>query len=137
MAAHRLEECHACTTKPVMRCGRCTTTRCAAHPLVAGRRCERCERDWAADAPVRCAAKVIFAPPAGILAGGVLFVLLLPVSIGGAIGAAVMAALACGTAVAAGAGACHLVDRSARAMFLRERAGELPPARLLPSPRQR
>ena len=51
--------------------------------------------------------------------------------------AAVMAALTCGTAVAAGAGACRFVDRSARAMFLRERAVGLPPARLLPSPRHR
>jgi hypothetical protein len=137
MVARFREECRACTTKPVMRCGRCTSTRCAVHALAAGRRCSRCELDWAADAPVRSAAKVIFAPPAGILAGGVLFGLLLPVSIGGVIGAAVMAALACGTAVATGAGACRLVDRSARAMFLRERAGELPTARLLPSPRHR
>jgi hypothetical protein len=137
MAAYRSEECRACTTEPVMRCGRCTITRCAAHTLAAGRRCDRCECEWAADAAVRCAAKVIFAPPAGILSGGMLFVLLLPVSIGGAIGAAVMAALACGTAVAAGTAACHLVDRSARAMFLRERAGDLPPARLLASPRHR
>jgi len=30
-----------------------------------------------------------------------------------------------------------LVDRSARAMFLREQAGGLPAARLLPSPRHR
>jgi hypothetical protein len=133
----RREECEDCTAKPVMRCGRCTSTRCAAHALRAGQRCERCERDWADEAPTRRAAKMIFAPPAAILAGGVLFGLLLPVSIGGAIGAAVMAAIACGTAVAAGAGACRVVDRSARALFLRERAGTLPPARLLPSPRQR
>ncbi len=137
MGRRRREECRTCTTHPVMRCGRCTNTRCAAHALAAGRRCDRCERDWADEAPTRRAAKVIFAPPAAILAGGVLFGLLLPVSIGGAIGAAVMAALACGTAVATGAGACRLVDRSARAMFLRERAGGLPPARLLPSPRHR
>ena len=120
-----------------MRCGRCTSTRCAEHALEAGQRCERCERDWEADAPTRRAAKVIFAPPAGILAGGVLFGLLLPITIGGAVGAAVIAALACGTAVATGAGACSIVDRSARALFLRERAGGLPPARLLPSPRHR
>jgi len=120
-----------------MRCGRCTTTLCAAHALGAGARCKRCERDWAAEAPTRRAAKVIFAPPAAILAGGLLFGLLLPVSLGGAFGAIVMAALACGTSVATGAGACRLVDRSARAMFLRERAGGLPAARLLPSPRHR
>jgi uncharacterized protein (DUF983 family) len=137
MAALLRQECRACKTKPVMRCGRCTTTRCAAHVLVPGQRCERCEHDWDEEAPTRRSAKVIFAPPAAILAGGLLFGLLLPVSIGGAIGAAVMATLACGTGVAAGAGACRFVDRSARSIFLRERAGGLPPARLLPSPRHR
>lgn len=135
MAARR--ECRACVSKPVMRCGRCTSTRCAVHALAPGERCDRCERDWAEEAPTRRAAKVIFAPPAAILAGGLLFGLTLPVSIGGLIGAAFLAALSCGTAVAAGAGACRVVDRSARAMFLRERAGALPAARLLPSPRHR
>src|SRR5687767_6512611 len=93
--------CEDCTAAPVMRCGRCTTTRCARHALGPGQRCDRCERDWIEDAPIRRAAKVIFAPPVAILTGGVLFGLLLPVSLGGAIGAALMAALACGTAVAA------------------------------------
>jgi hypothetical protein len=129
--------CEDCTTTPVMRCGRCTTTRCARHALRPGERCDRCERDWADDAPTRRAAKVIFAPPIAILTGGLLFGLLLPVSAGGAIGAALMCALACVTAVGAGTGACRVVDRSARALFLRERAGGLPPARLLPSPRHR
>jgi hypothetical protein len=129
--------CEDCTAAPVMRCGRCTTTRCIRHALRPGERCDRCERDWTEDAPTRRAAKVIFAPPIAILTGGLLFGLLLPVSAGGLIGAALMAALACGTAVGAGAGACRIVDRSARAMFIRERAGGLPPARLLPSPRHR
>lgn len=129
--------CTDCVTRPVMRCGRCTTTRCARHALDVGRRCDRCEHDWADDAPTRRAAKLIFAPPIAVLAGGLLFGLLLPVSLGGAIGATIMCAIACGTAVGAGAGACRVVDRSARAMFLRERAGGLPPARLLPSPRHR
>ena len=120
-----------------MRCGRCSTTRCAHHALRAGERCDRCERDWADDAATRRAAKVIFAPPIGILTGGILFGLLLPVSLGGAIGAAIMCSLACGTAVGAGAGACRIVDRTARAMFLRERGGALPPARLLSAPRHR
>ena len=88
-------------------------------------------------AVTRRAAKLIFAPPVAILTGGLLFGLLLPVSIGGAMGAAILCALACGTGVAAGTGACRLVDRSARAMFLRERGGGLPPARLLSSPRHR
>jgi hypothetical protein len=119
-----------------MRCGRCTATRCARHALAPGVRCPSCERDFAADGPNRRAAKVIFAPPIAILAGGLLFGLLLPVSAGGAIGAVVMCALACATGVGAGAAACRVVDRSARALFLRERAGRLPPARLLPSPRR-
>ncbi|MDX2088508.1 MAG: hypothetical protein SFX73_11700 [Kofleriaceae bacterium] len=100
-----------------------------------GERCDHCERDWDDEAPTRRAAKLIFAPPAALLAGGLLFGLLLPVSIGGAIGATVMAMIAAGTGVGAGAGACKIVDRSARAMFLRERAGTLPTARLLPSGR--
>jgi len=120
-----------------MKCGRCTSTRCARHALGPGRRCDGCEHDWQEEAPTRRAAKLIFAPPIAILSGGLLFGLLLPVSLGGAIGAAVMCAFACGIAVGAGAAACRLVDRSARAMFLRERAGGLPPARLLPSPRHR
>lgn len=116
-----------------MRCGRCTTTQCVRHALGPARRCASCERDYAEEAQTRRAAKLIFVPPIALLAGGILFGLLLPISIGGAIGATVMAALACGTAVATGAGACNLVDRSARAMFLRERAGTLPSARLLPA----
>jgi len=128
--------CKDCIQSPVMKCGRCTTTRCGKHALADGRRCDRCERDWLEEAPTRRAAKVIFAPPVAILVGGLLFGLLLPVSLGGAIGAAIMCAIACCTAVGVGAGACRLVDRSARAMFLRERAGGLPPARLLPSPKR-
>jgi hypothetical protein len=132
----RARACSDCVTAPVMRCGRCTITRCARHVLPAGERCNHCERDWAEDAPTRRAAKLIFAPPIAILAGGLLFGLLLPVSLGGAVGAAIMSAVACATAVGAGAGACRVVDRSARALFLRERAGGLPAARLLPSPRR-
>ena len=111
--------------------------RCARHALAAGTRCPSCERDWSADRPSRRAAKLIFAPPIAILAGGLLFGALLPVSLGGAVGAVVMCALACATGVGAGAAACRVVDRSARALFLRESATRLPPARLLPSARHR
>jgi hypothetical protein len=103
------------------------------HAIAPGCRCDACERDFADETPTRRAAKLIFVPPIALFAGGILFGLLLPISIGGAVGATVMAAIACGTAVATGAGACVVVDRSARAMFLRERAGTLPAARLLPS----
>jgi hypothetical protein len=130
-------DCEACRAKPVMRCGRCTTTRCEAHALAAGTRCEHCEGDWEDELPTRRTAKVIFVPTTTVLAGGILFGLLLPISAGGAIGATIMCALACVVGVGAGAGASRLVDHNARALFLRERAGGLPPARLLPSPRHR
>src|SRR3954469_8728614 len=129
--------CTDCATRPVMRCGRCNNTRCTKHSLESGQRCDRCERDWDEEAVTRRAAKLIFAPSIAILAGGLLFGLLLPVSLGGLVGAVVMCAFACGAAVGAGAGACSLVERSSRALFLRERAGALPAARLLPSPRHR
>jgi hypothetical protein len=120
-----------------MTCGRCNTTQCAEHALGAGQRCDRCELDWQDEAVTRRAAKLIFVPPIAILSGGLLFGLLLPVSIGGAIGAAILCAVAFAIAIATGNAACRLVDRSARAMFLRERGGGLPAARLLPSPRHR
>ena len=129
--------CDLCEAKAVMKCGRCTVARCQTHALAPGTRCDRCERDWGEEAFTRRAAKVIFAPPIAILAGGLLFGLLLPVSIGGAIGAAILCALACGIGLAAGTGACRLVDRTARAVFLRERVSGLPAARILPSPRHR
>ncbi len=119
-----------------MKCGRCTTTCCARHALAENRRCARCERDWQDEAPTRRAAKLIFVPPISILVGGMLFGLLLPISLGGAVGAAILSALVCGSTVAVGAGAARLVDHSARTLFLRERCGTLPPARLLPSPRR-
>jgi hypothetical protein len=134
MAAHG---CTDCTMRPVMYCGRCNNARCSTHALAPGERCDRCEHDWHEEAATRRAAKVIFAPSIGILAGGLLFGLLLPVSVGGAIGAAILCTLACGTGFAAGTGACRLVDHSARATFLRERISALPAARLLPSPRHR
>lgn len=128
--------CKDCISAPVMKCGRCTSTVCARHILDEGRRCDRCEQDWQEEAPTRRAAKLIFVPPIAILVGGMLFGLLLPITLGGAVGAAFMCAFACALAVGAGAGACRLVDHSARSLFLRERCGTLPPARLLPSPRR-
>lgn len=121
--------CNACTDDPKMRCGRCMTTFCSAHALGPGIRCTSCERDWEEEAPTRRAAKVLFAPPIAVLVGGMLLGLLLP--IGDPLGVLVMCALASGAAVGAGAGACRVVDRSARALFLRERCGALPAARLL------
>ena len=128
--------CKDCVTAPIMKCGRCTSTYCQRHALADNARCDQCEREWQDDLPTRRAAKLIFAPPIAILVGGLLFGLLLPVSLGGALGAAIMCALVCASTVGAGAAACRLVDHSSRVMFLRERAGGLPAARLLPSPRR-
>lgn len=86
---------------------------------------------------MRRAVKLMFAPPVAILAGGLLFGLLLPVSLGGAVGGVIMCALVSCTAVGAGAGTCTLVERTSRAMFLREQAGGLPAARLLAPGRHR
>ncbi len=122
--------CDACVEQPFVRCGRCTETRCQQHAFRAGLRCERCEHDYRDDEPTRRAAKLIFAPPVAILSGGILFGMLLPVSL---IGMAALGVIACATAFGAGAGTCTLVDRSSRALFLRERCGALPEARLLPS----
>ena len=119
-----------------MKCGRCTTTRCRRHALPAGHRCERCEKDWQEEAPTRRAVKLIFVPPIAILVGGLLLGLLLPISVGGAFATAIMCSIVCGVAVGAGAGACRLLERSSRALFLREKHGGLPTARLLPSPRR-
>jgi hypothetical protein len=122
-------------TAPVMKCGRCTLTRCQQHALADNLRCDQCETDWQDEAPTRRAAKMIFAPPIGILAGGLVFGLLLPVSFT-AFGVAIMCAFVCAITVGAGAAACRLVDHSSRVMFLRERAGALPPARLLAPPKR-
>ena len=79
---------------------------------------------------------MIFVPPIAILIGGLLLGLLLPVSLGGAFATSIMCSIVCGVTVAAGLGACRLLDHSSRVMFLRERGGSLPHARLLPSPRR-
>jgi len=121
--------CRACIEAPVATCGRCSTTRCSAHQFKAGERCSACERDFRDEALTRRAVKLIFAAPVGLFCGGMLFAVL---SFGGALGAAIACALACFAAVGAGAGVCSLVDRSARAMFLREKSPGLPAARLLP-----
>ena len=122
--------CTACLEHPVVRCGRCSLTRCAKHAFVPGQRCEDCESEYAAEAPARRNVKILFAPSASILAGGLLFGLLLPISFG-AIGAAIACTIVCAAGVGAGVGTCTLVDRSARAVFLRERNMLLPPARVV------
>ena len=122
--------CTACIEAPVSTCGRCMASRCALHALKSGKRCPACERDYTDEARTRRAVKLIFAPPVAILTGGLLLGLLMPVSLG-AVGAVMTCALVSGLAVGAGAGTCTLVERTSRAMFLREHSGGLPAARLL------
>lgn len=122
--------CTSCIESPVSTCGRCMASRCARHALKSGQRCPACERDYCDDAKTRRAVKVIFAPPVAILTGGLLLGLLMPVSLG-ALGAVMTCTFIAGFAVGAGAGTCTLVERTSRAMFLRERSGGLPAARLL------
>lgn len=126
-----VDDCTDCALHPVMRCGRCAVTRCRTHVFTSGERCDRCELDYADDAPVRRNVKLLMAPPVALITGGLLFGLLLPISFGGAVGVAIMCMVACITGVGAGVGTCTLVDRTARATFLRERGGLLPPARLV------
>lgn len=114
-----------------MSCARCGTTRCPRHAFPAGERCVACERDYHDEAMTRRAVKMIFALPVGLFAGGMLLALMMHFAIG-AIGVAITAAIACAVAAGSSVAMCTLVDRSARAMFLREKSPGLPEARLLP-----
>lgn len=87
----------------------------------------------------------MFAPPTFVLAGGLTFGMLLPLlfALPFAAGVTLIAAAATGAGFSAAVGACRLVDRAARAQFLREHARALPRAtvlrvtkrRSLPAPR--
>lgn len=112
-----------------MTCGRCSTTRCARHAFEPGKRCTGCEREYGDDARTRRAVKLIFAPAVGVFTGGMMFAV---ISLGGVIGATIACAVACATAVGSSGAVCSLVDKSARAMFLRQRSSGLPAARMLP-----
>lgn len=124
-----MTRCNTCTSDPVVRCGRCRVPLCAAHAPVGAARCTNCEADWREEAPTRRSAKLIFAPPVAILSGGLLLGLLLPLA---APGILVAFALVPFAALASAGVACRVVDRGARAMFLREHGGTLPAARMLP-----
>ncbi|MFT3699513.1 MAG: hypothetical protein QM831_40575 [Kofleriaceae bacterium] len=101
------------------------------HAFPSGERCVACERDYQEEAMSRRAVKLIFALPVGLFSGGLLLALMMHFSIG-ALAIAVMAAIACAVAAGSAVAMCALVDRTARAMFLREKSPGLPEARLLP-----
>jgi hypothetical protein len=104
---------------------------CFTHTPVLGQRCSACEREWDSEAPIRRAAKQIFVLPIAIVAGGAAFGFLLPLFLGGVIGATAVAGGATLVGSLAGGATCRLIDHSARAAFLREHARALPPARVI------
>lgn len=115
-----------------MACGRCAAPRCARHALNAGQRCGACEREYRDEARTRRNVKLMFAPSVTLLTGGMLLGLSIPLSLG-VVGALAVCVVVSALAVGAGAGTCSLVERTSRAMFLRERNAGVPAARLLPS----
>lgn len=125
------DACEKCREAPLTRCGRCGISLCFRHSPLPGRRCDACEAEWESDRPVRASAKQIFVPPIAIIAGGAAFGLLMPLLLGGTIGATAVAGFATLVGTVAGGGACRLIDHSARAAFLREHARALPAARLV------
>lgn len=128
--------CERCEREPLTRCGRCGVSLCFVHTPVPGKRCSACESEWEAERPIRSSAKQIFVPPIAIIAGGAAFGLLLPLFLGGMIGATAVAGAATLIGTVAGGATCRVIDHSARIGFLREHARALPPARLLPRRRR-
>jgi hypothetical protein len=122
--------CSDCVESPIVTCGRCSATRCSRHQFKPGQRCSSCERDFKDEAIGRRAVKLIFAPALGVFSGGLFLALMMPIA--GPFGALVVGTLACMLAFGSGYTMCALIDRSARAMFLRQTALGLPEARLLP-----
>ena len=123
--------CADCDGRPVATCAHCDARLCARHRPRAGRRCHRCERDYAERGPARNRLKALCAVPSASIAAALGFGLLLPITGPGLLGSIVVAL---GAAIAAtGAGGAIVVglERSARAQFLREHGRELPAARVV------
>ncbi|MCB9564847.1 MAG: hypothetical protein H6709_18865 [Kofleriaceae bacterium] len=125
--------CGDCDAHAVARCGRCNAPVCRRHQPRLGQRCGGCEADWADDLPVRRMLQRLFAPPAFVLAGGASFLFMMPVLIAlpFSIGAPLVATLAALVGFGASVGTYRLVERAARAQFLREHARALPVARVV------
>ena len=123
--------CAECDDRPVATCGRCDARLCPRHRPRTGRRCHRCERDYAERGPTRNRLKALCAVPSASVGAALAFGLLLPITGPGLLGSIVVAL---GAAIAAtGAGGVIVVglERSARAQFLREHGRELPEARVV------
>ncbi len=133
------DRCDRCEAQPAARCGRCEAPLCATHRPPRGRRCRTCERDWADEAPTRRTLQRLFAPSACVLSGGLTFLFLMPVLIAlpFSLGAPLVAALASSVGLSGAVATYRLVERAARAQFLREHARALPVARVVRSVRLR
>lgn len=126
-----LVPCTDCHDAPVTDCRRCDGALCERHRPVVGRRCRRCEHDYAAGSSTRNRLKVMVAIPAATIAAALGLGLLLPISGPGLVGSIVVAA---GTALAAssiGSAIVIGIERTARAQFLREHGRDLPEARVV------
>lgn len=125
-----MARCDDCEQAPTLCCGRCAARLCSRHAPGPWRRCAACEAEWDDDGQTRRALQHMFAPPTFVLAGGITFGLLLPLLLALPFTAAATLVAAAATAVGftAAAGTCQLVERAARAQFLRESARALPTA---------
>ncbi|HVV82119.1 MAG TPA: hypothetical protein VHE35_03540 [Kofleriaceae bacterium] len=123
--------CTACDARPVAQCARCETTLCARHRPRLGRRCHRCERDYADGASGRNWLKFLLAVPTATFAAAVGLALLLPITGPGLVGSIVVAWGAATAATGAGGAVVIGIERTARAQFLREHGRALPEARVV------
>src|SRR5947208_2183713 len=123
--------CTDCDARPVAQCARCEVTLCARHRPRIGRRCHRCERDYAERAGSRNRLKFLLAVPTATLAAALGLGLLLPITGPGLLGSIVVAWGAATAATGAGGGVVIGIERTARAQFLREHGRELPEARVV------
>lgn len=123
--------CRDCDDAPAATCRRCQTKVCERHRPASGRRCRRCEHDYADSAPIRNRLKALLAGPAAIVAAALGLGLLLPITGPGLLGSIVVSAGAALAASAIGGAIIVGVERTARAQFLREHGRELPEARVV------
>lgn len=126
-----LVPCANCDDVPVATCRRCDAKVCERHRPSVGRRCRRCEHDYADRAPTRNRLKALLAVPAATVAAALGLGLLLPITGPGLLGSIVVAAGAAVAASTIGGAIVIGVERTARAQFLREHGRELPEARVV------
>lgn len=123
--------CGECDDAPVATCPRCEVRVCARHRPTAGRRCRRCEHDYAERGALRARLKAVLAGPAALVAGALSLGLLLPVTGPGLVGSIIVSGGAAFAAGAIGGALVVGVERAARAQFLREHGRDLPEARVV------